>query len=163
MFYKNFKDKLIFSPLVRNKLMISNQPNNSLIKINFFYQISKNNVNFYSYNNFKNFIKNLQFVKRYFLSIIYLVGLGYKNFVYNNYLYILIGDSNYILFTIPREIKLFCKKNQIFGLSVDKQILNNFFSKLQYLKKINYYKGKGILKFRNFKFMKLKIGKKQKV
>lgn len=163
MFYKKFKNGLIFSSSIKNKLMIFTKPNNLLIKINFFYQISRSNANFYSYNNFKNFVKNLQFAKRYFLSIIYLIGLGYKNFVYNNRLYILIGDSNYVLFTIPRETKIFCRKNQIFGLSIDKQVLNNFFSKLQYLKKINYYKGKGILKFRNFKFMKLKIGKKQKV
>jgi ribosomal protein L6P/L9E len=87
---------------------------------------------------------------------------GYKNFVYNKRLYILIGDSNYLVFIIPDEIKLLCKKNQIFGISLDKHVLNNFFTKLQYLKKMNYYKGKGILKFRNFKFMKLKVGKKQK-
>lgn len=99
----------------------------------------------------------------FFITKIFLVGLGYKNFVYNNKLYILIGDSNYITLEIPKEVNILCRKNQIFGISKDKMILLDFFSNLKYLKKLNLYKGKGILEFKNFKFMKLKTGKKQKV
>ena len=91
------------------------------------------------------------------------MGLGYKNFVYNHKLYILIGDSNYILLEIPQEINILCRKNQIFGIGKNKENLLDFFSSIKYLKKLNLYKGKGILEFKNFKFMKLKTGKKQKV
>ena len=30
------------------------------------------------------------------------------------------------------------------------------------IKKSNFYKGKGVLEFKNFKFTKLKVGKKQR-
>lgn len=99
----------------------------------------------------------------FFITKIFLVGLGYKNFVYNHKLYILIGDSNYITLEIPKEVNVLCRKNQIFGISKNKVVLLDFFSNLKYLKKLNLYKGKGILEFKNFKFMKLKTGKKQKV
>lgn len=98
-----------------------------------------------------------------FIAKIFLVGLGYKNFVYKHKLYILIGDSNYILLEIPREVNVLCRKNQIFGIGKNKKNLLDFFSSIKYLKKLNLYKGKGILEFKNFKFMKLKTGKKQKV
>lgn len=97
-----------------------------------------------------------------YFTKINLIGLGFKNFVFNYKLYILIGDCNYLIFNIPQEIKIICKKNQIYGLSESKSLLFIFFSFLKKLKKINFYKGKGILEFSNFKFMKLKIGKKQK-
>jgi len=109
------------------------------------------------------FFKPCNIIHTLFIAKIFLVGLGYKNFAYNRKLYILIGDSNYILLEIPSEINILCRKNQIFGISKNKINLLNFFSSIKYLKKLNLYKGKGILEFKNFKFMKLKTGKKQKV
>jgi hypothetical protein len=157
MFYKKIISNL-FLLTKKNKTFIVSERNTVVNKI----EIFNNSLNLYNYNFFTRFWKKNYQKYAYFFSKVHLVGLGYKNFVYNKRLYILIGDSNYLVFIIPDEIKLLCKKNQIFGISLDKHVLNNFFTKLQYLKKMNYYKGKGILKFKNFKFMKLKVGKKQK-
>lgn len=93
---------------------------------------------------------------------IYLVGLGYKNFIIDNQLYILVGNANYILYEIPKSIFIVCKKNQIFLFSLENQILNTFVNQIKTVKRLNLYKGKGLVEFRNFKFMRLKIGKKQK-
>lgn len=97
-----------------------------------------------------------------FFGKIHMIGLGYKNFVLDNKLYLLVGDCNYIIFQIPDCIKVFCKKNQIYMLSINEVELFNFISNLKKIKKPNFYKGKGILEFRNFKFTKLKVGKKQR-
>lgn len=94
---------------------------------------------------------------------VYMVGLGFKNFVLNNSLYILVGDCNYLIFVIPLGVKVLCKKNQIYVLSNNSKIGGDFISKIKKVKQLNLYKGKGVLEFRNFKFMKLKIGKKQKI
>jgi len=94
---------------------------------------------------------------------IYMVGLGYKNFVLGESLFILVGDCNYLIFQIPPKVKIFCKKNQIYALSNSSVLVSDFLSKLKKVKKLNMYKGKGVINFRNFKFTKLKIGKKQKV
>lgn len=90
------------------------------------------------------------------------IGLGYKNFVLKNKLYLLLGDSNYIILNLPNTLKIFCKKKQIYIFGIDKNDVFNIANKIKFLKNINYYKGKGILQFRNFKFMKLKTGKKQR-
>lgn len=95
-------------------------------------------------------------------SKINVIGLGYKNFVFKKNLYMLLGDANYILIPILDNIKIICKKNQIYVLSLDKQLVSNFSKKIMLLKKINPYKGKGLIQFKNFKFMKLKTGKKQR-
>jgi ribosomal protein L6P/L9E len=63
------------------------------------YFLKNNNLSYYS-----NFIR------------LHLVGLGFKNFVLNDELYILVGDCNYIIFKIPVNLKVYCKKNQIYIL-----------------------------------------------
>jgi hypothetical protein len=93
---------------------------------------------------------------------LYMVGLGYKNFILGNHLYILVGDCNYIIFAIPDTIKVFCKKNQLYFLARDKSEISNFMHNIKTIKKLNFYKGKGVLLFKNFKFTKLKVGKKQR-
>lgn len=97
-----------------------------------------------------------------FYTKVNLVGLGYKNFVVVDELFFLLGDCNYLILQIPTDIKVYCKKSQIYLFSTSKPSLLNFSSKIKSLKKINYYKGKGILNFKNFKFLKLKVGKKQR-
>ena len=109
------------------------------------YFLKNNNLNYYS-----NFIR------------LHLVGLGFKNFVLNDELYILVGDCNYIIFKIPVNLKVYCKKNQIYILGNNLTDIWNFSSNIKNIKKLNFYKGKGILEFKNFKFMKLKVGKKQR-
>jgi len=91
-----------------------------------------------------------------------MIGLGFKNFVLGRKLYILVGDCNYIIFDIPEALKIYCKKNQIYILSVSNSTLHNFIANLKRVKKSNFYKGKGDLQFKNFKFTKLKVGKKQR-
>ncbi len=142
------------------------------IKSNYIYKNS-NVYNLNSQNLLKKYIyffnkyiqKSLRLIIQLHYNYYYklnVIGLGYKNFVLNNNLYILIGDCNYIIIPIPNDIKLYCKKKQIYLLGLNKDTLNYFASNLKLLKKINYYKGKGILEFKNFKFMKLKTGKKQR-
>jgi ribosomal protein L6P/L9E len=59
-------------------------------------------------------------------------------------------------------LKVYCKKNQIYVLGNSLTDIWNFSSVIKNIKKLNFYKGKGILEFRNFKFMQLKVGKKQR-
>lgn len=160
---------------------------NSIIKLSFFSQygalISKlqfqsaviyNKGSLFVFNNFKivvyelfiNYIKlslyRIVQNKYTFYSKLHMIGLGFKNFVLGNQLYILVGDCNYIMFEIPASLKIFCKKNQIYLLGIDREELFDFSSKLKKIKHPNFYKGKGILEFKNFKFTKLKVGKKQR-
>jgi ribosomal protein L6P/L9E len=92
-----------------------------------------------------------------------MVGLGYKNFVLNDSLFVLVGDCNYLIFQIPQGIKILCRKNQIYLVTNNSAVSGDFAAKLKGVKRLNMYKGKGVLEFRNFKFTRLKIGKKQKV
>jgi large subunit ribosomal protein L6 len=95
-------------------------------------------------------------------SKLVVIGLGFKCFVYKQFLFLLLGFSHYILYKIPREIKLFCKKKIIFLVSLNKQKLFIFQKLLKDSKKLNIYKGKGVIEFKQFKnFIKLKKGKKQ--
>ncbi len=97
-----------------------------------------------------------------FFGKLHMIGLGFKNFILGEKLYILVGDCNYIIFDIPRVLKVYCKKNQIYLLSTDSIILYDFIATLKKVKKSNFYKGKGVLEFKNFKFTKLRVGKKQR-
>lgn len=117
-------------------------------------------INFYKKINY-NFLE-IQYNFLNFYSVLFMVGLGFKNFILDNQLYILVGDCNYLIFNIPANLKVFCRKKQIYLFSYNKQALYNFVSILKKIKKLNLYKGKGILEFKNFKYTKLKVGKKQR-
>jgi len=108
------------------------------------------NLESFLYNHYNHFSK------------LHMIGLGFKNFILGKQLYILVGDCNYIIFSVPDNLKVFCKKNQVFLLGEDSVEIFNFMSNIKRVKKSNFYKGKGILQFKNFKFTKLKIGKKQR-
>lgn len=122
-----------------------------------------------AYTDYYNYVKliiksfNLFIYNQYsYFSKLHMIGLGFKNFILGKYLYVLVGDCNYIMFNIPDSIKVFCKKNQIFILGESNTELFNFMSNIKRIKKSNFYKGKGVLQFKNFKFTKLKVGKKQR-
>ena len=142
------------------------------IVLNNYFLSTKNNclitTNSLSYTDHYLFLKLcLSLEKNYFehykyFSRLYMVGLGFKNFVLGEKLYILVGDCNYIIFNIPKTLKIICKKNQIYTLSNDKVEMFNFMQNIKKIKKPNFYKGKGVLEFKNFKFTKLKVGKKQR-
>jgi hypothetical protein len=104
----------------------------------------------------------LFFSQYFYFGKLHMIGLGFKNFVLEGKLYILVGDCNYIIFDIPSTLKIFCKKNQIYILSTDYNDALNFLHIIKKIKKPNFYKGKGVLEFKNFKFTKLKVGKKQR-
>lgn len=114
------------------------------------FNILKNQIGAEFYNIYNSFGK------------LHMIGLGFKNFILGDRLYILVGDCNYIVFKVPASLKVFCKKNQIYILSYSNSELFNFMSCLKKVKKSNFYKGKGVLQFKNFKFTKLKVGKKQR-
>lgn len=154
-------------------LIVSTQSNKLILKL--FFDKTINNSNFYySASNVKSSLYTslfnklvIQFLSTYYnfylnFGKLYMIGLGFKNFVLNNKLYILVGDCNYIIFSIPNSLKIFCRRNQVYVLSQNNNDLANFVSAIKVIKKANFYKGKGILEFRNFKFTKLKVGKKQR-
>nr|NP_042554.1 ribosomal protein L6 [Acanthamoeba castellanii]P46765.1 RecName: Full=Large ribosomal subunit protein uL6m; AltName: Full=60S ribosomal protein L6, mitochondrial [Acanthamoeba castellanii]AAD11847.1 ribosomal protein L6 [Acanthamoeba castellanii]AOS85714.1 ribosomal protein L6 [Acanthamoeba castellanii] len=128
--------------------------------------ITLNNLNYSNYSNYIKFMaKNLEtfFYDQYnYFSKLHMIGLGFKNFILRKHLYILVGDCNYIIFRIPDSLKIFCKKNQVFILGESNVEIFNFMSNIKRVKKSNFYKGKGVLQFKNFKFTKLKVGKKQR-
>lgn len=164
MNFKGLGVLLLFSPTKKILLKIKsinilNVNGNSFLLLN-----NKNKYNnYYSlFNMLGYFLKNNNL--SYYSNFIrlHLVGLGFKNFVLNNELYILVGDCNYIIFKIPDNLKVYCKKNQIYILGNSLTDIYNFSSNIKNIKKLNFYKGKGILEFKNFKFMKLKVGKKQR-
>lgn len=125
-----------------------------------------NNSTYTDYFNYmKMIIKNLNlftYNQYTYFSKLHMIGLGFKNFILGKYLYILVGDCNYVMFRIPESVKIFCKKNQVFILGENSIEIFNFMSHIKLVKKSNFYKGKGILQFKNFKFTKLKVGKKQR-
>jgi ribosomal protein L6P/L9E len=159
--YLNYSKFYIFSNL--NNYFIFYNNNNNIIYLKIL--LKKD----YYLSMFKNIIKiiNLKFIENlnnnffYYIKL-FNIGLGFKNFVYNNYLYLYLGDANYYKLNFNNNnIHIICKKNQIIFLSKNNIILYNFVNKLIKLKKLNLYKGKGIIPYMNFKFMKLKKGKKK--
>jgi len=145
-----WKTRLAISSIYKDSslLFLSNDlSHNDYSKI--MYSVSKSLYDIF-YSNYSSFGK------------LHMIGLGFKNFVMGRKLYILVGDCNYIIFDIPEALKVYCKKNQIYILSVSNSILYDFMANIKKVKKSNFYKGKGVLQFKNFKFTKLKIGKKQR-
>lgn len=171
---KNFLCK--WKKVEKNSIIIFFFSKNSLfLKINLRPGFILNNNNLYFFNDKCFFSVALSFYKSLFSSLrnicmlhysffvkLNVIGLGYKNFVLQNQLFLLLGDCNYIVLDIPTTVKVFCKKKQIYLFGVDRNVLFNFANRIKLIKTINYYKGKGILEFKNFKFMKLKTGKKQR-
>ena len=156
-------------------LLLSNQNNKLLLKFILNSYIVFRDKKLWFLNDqlrYSNYLLYLDFIEKSIKEIFYknynffgklhMIGLGFKNFILNQNLYILVGDCNYIVLKIPESLKVFCKKNQVFVLSSSNTELFDFISNIKKIKKSNFYKGKGILEFKNFKFMKLKVGKKQR-
>lgn len=149
-------DTVFFTKCVLNSKVICLKQTLFIFK-NLAYKNAASMLNFFSEVGKKVFHHNyLSFGK------VFMIGLGFKNFVLGEKLYLLVGDCNYIIFSIPRSIKIYCKKNQIYMLSNSSIDLFDFMSEIKKIKKPNFYKGKGVLQFKNFKFTKLKVGKKQR-
>lgn len=173
-----------FLDLKPNKIKIQNIQNlcslvfyskrKTFLKIRFTKNIVFSNTKFFIFsslpkNNYITLTSIIEnFLKKDFFNIysnfskIYMIGLGFKNFILNGKLYILVGDCNYLIFNIPENLKVICKKNQIYVMGLNNCDILNFVSNIKKIKKSNFYKGKGVLEFKNFKFTKLKVGKKQR-
>jgi ribosomal protein L6P/L9E len=154
-FYFNSKKKVVLKITLNGRVFLKN--GNLTVLNNLTYTNCINYIRFIT-RNFESFLYNHYS----HFSKLHMIGLGFKNFILGDKLYILVGDCNYIIFFIPNSLKVFCKKNQIFVLGESNVEIFNFISNIKRVKKSNFYKGKGILQFKNFKFTKLKVGKKQR-
>lgn len=93
---------------------------------------------------------------------IFLIGLGYKLFFYNQAFYIKLGYCKVIKFPVPDTLQVFAKKRSRFRLfAKDPNVLGNFISTFVRLRFFNFYKGKGIYFLPSFGGIKLKKGKQQ--
>lgn len=146
-----------------------------IYNIHFFRGIFKNQT-FYFYKFFiskKNmlgfFYFFLKFMNRKFLRFnfhkfvsTFFIGIGYKVYIFNNYLYLRLGFSKMLKIKIPNSIFVFIRKRNMLRLiSSNYQSLNSFNILLKNLRKFDKYKGKGIFSLGNFNDVKLKPGKKQ--
>lgn len=87
------------------------------------------------------------------------VGLGYRFFYIDEYLYLKLGYSHYIKFKIPGYVHLVGFKNRLIIFGVDICSLHKFVYLLRKFRMPDVYKGKGIL-IRD-EVISLKVGKKR--
>ena len=100
-------------------------------------------------------------VPEYFTKYYY-IGLGYKIFVYQGFLFIWVGLTHYTLIKLPASVKAFCKKKRIYLVGAEQQVFNSFLTRIRRVRKKDIYKGKGLLEVRTYKgFVKMKTGKKK--
>jgi ribosomal protein L6P/L9E len=63
---------------------------------------------------------------------------------------------------VPSYIKIFSKKRRFFIIGSNILKFNEFLMKIRQIKKIDLYKGKGLLEIKAYKnFIKMKSGKKK--
>ena len=104
--------------------------------------------------------RKIQGIIQNFKKILILNGLGFKVLKENNQLIFKLGYSHDVIISIPAMIRIeLLKANQLILYSSDWEQLTQFCANLRKLKKIDPYKGKGIL-FKNEQ-IKLKEGKKK--
>nr|ALG41036.1 ribosomal protein L6 [Acanthamoeba polyphaga] len=154
-FYFNSKKKVVLKITLNSGFFLRNTTLTVLNNLTYsdsigYIKFITKNLESFLYNQYNHFSK------------LHMIGLGFKNFILGRQLYILVGDCNYLIFSIPNNLKVFCKKNQVFLLGDSNVEIYNFMSNIKRVKKSNFYKGKGVLQFKNFKFTKLKVGKKQR-
>jgi large subunit ribosomal protein L6 len=132
----------------------------------------KNEINFYpkkkteenikclwgtQYSLLKNYINGLS---RGYTKILQLIGVGFRTTLNGNTLVFKLGYSHEVTYEIPLNVVIKCpKQDKLIIFGVDKQKVNEVVAKIQLLKKIDPYKGKGIL-LENTK-IRLKEGKKK--
>ena len=115
----------------------------------------KNIINMY-YSNIKN--KILFFYIKYYLSIKF-IGIGYKFFIKNKFLYFILGYSHLIKIKLPKNciIHIDNYNKLLHIIYINKYILGNIFYIIKSCHKLDIYKGKGIRNI--FDKLKLKLGK----
>jgi ribosomal protein L6P/L9E len=96
-----------------------------------------------------------------FLAYLQLKGIGYRVNVKNNSIVLKIGQSHLIKYYFPEAIQIKKVKKNILKLKgTDIALVNHVTNTIRSLKKLDKYRGKGII-FKN-QVIKLKPGKKKK-
>tara|TARA_R110001592_G_scaffold150202_3_gene375985 strand:- start:11498 stop:12037 length:540 start_codon:yes stop_codon:yes gene_type:complete len=143
------------------------------IKNNFILELTdKNSIKFYpkekgsknikciwgtQYSLLKNSINGLS---KGYTKTLDLIGVGFRSSLDKNKLILKLGFSHEVIYNIPSNVVIKCpKQDKIIIFGINKQEVNEVVSKIQLLKKIDPYKGKGIL-LENTK-LRLKEGKKK--
>lgn len=101
--------------------------------------------------------ENLKFFTKYFYN-----GLGYKIFLRGKDLFIWVGLTHYTILRVPSNIRVFPKKKRIFIVGTNLIKFKDFLMQIRRIRKIDLYKGKGLLEVKTYKgFIKMKSGKKK--
>jgi large subunit ribosomal protein L6 len=112
---------------------------------------------------FKQYIKQIMQNLTFGVAVqLELVGLGYRAYIYKNYLILLLGFSHGIRYKIASDCNILCIRTtliSIFGLN--KVYVCQIANEIRHLKKTEIYKGKGI-KYRR-QIIERKEGKKAKL
>jgi ribosomal protein L6P/L9E len=96
------------------------------------------------------------------MANIFFIGVGYKVFIFNNYLYLRLGFSRMLKIMIPNGVVVMTRKrNHLRIISSSHEQLESFLYLLKNLRVFDCYKGKGIFQNSDFSSVKLKVGKKQ--
>lgn len=143
-----------------NKIINQKTPNSLKLTFNLGHLIleSNNKALLGLYNSLLR--KKIQGIIQDFKKVLLLKGLGFKVFKEEKQLIFKLGYSHDIVVDIPSGIKAeLLKANQFILYSSDWEKLTQFCANLKKLRKINPYKGKGLL-FKN-ESIKLKEGKKK--
>jgi ribosomal protein L6P/L9E len=165
---------IFFKPLKNHKFEQKKLIFNSCIKASLLLQVHK----FYLSNTIFTFVKqklnlknakiinlltnpfkffNTKFFSKYFYN-----GLGYKIFLRKTDLFIWVGLTHYTILRVPDTIKVFPKKRRIFIVGTNLIKFKDFLMQIRRIRKIDLYKGKGLLEVKTYKgFIKMKSGKKK--
>lgn len=87
-------------------------------------------------------------------------GIGYKCYYFDeNKLFLNLGYSHYIIYSLPKDVLVFLKKGKIYVYSLSKELLGSVVKDIQNLRIADAYKAKGIVD--SNKVFNLKEGKKR--
>jgi large subunit ribosomal protein L6 len=156
---KNIRNDFILLKNHYNNISLSVKFNKFFFKI----KVKKNLLNFTGKVYFKCFLGLIsslivQLKTGFFLEIL-LKGVGFNVYKKKNFLFFELGFSHYIGVYIPNNIIIKRFKARLAIFSFSRNLAHNFVKKLLLLKKVDAYKGKGII-YKNQKII-LKEGKKR--
>lgn len=137
-------------------------PVNSFDYSFYFFNMQKKHILFFFNNLCKMFDKVISNNLYNWFCNIYLIGLGFRIFIYKDDMFIRLGYSKIIKFKIPLDILVLSRKrNNLKCFSSNKDSLSRFVNFICSLRAYNKYKGKGIYIYSNYSFIKMKTGKRQ--
>lgn len=102
----------------------------------------------------------LEGISKGFFFELSLRGIGFKCYYFDKHkLFLSLGYSHFIIYTVPKDVIIFLKKGRIFLYTVSKELLGSVVSDLKNLRIPDAYKAKGIVE--SNKVFSLKEGKKR--